>query len=69
MSEDENHSENQANKMIARVTQDWLCNNDEYMAIVIESSHSRYKEGEKPDWHRIWFALHDGYTVELKPVN
>jgi len=69
MKSEDNHSENQTQKIIARATQDWLDgNNDEYMAIVIESSHPRYKEGEKLDWHRFWFALHDGYTVEVRPA-
>jgi hypothetical protein len=69
MSTKEIHSENPKQKIVARVSQDWLDGkNDEYLAVVIESDHPRYKEGEKLDWHRFWFALNDGYGVEIKPA-
>jgi hypothetical protein len=69
MSTKEIASRNPTNKIVARVSQDWLDGkNNEYLAIVIESDHPRYKEGEKLDWHRFWFALKDGYGVEIKPA-
>jgi len=30
--------------------------------------HPRYTVGEKLDWHRLTFALHDGYSVEITPA-
>jgi len=57
-------------RIVARASRDWLAEfdeDDEILAVVVESDHPRYKVGEKMDWHRIAFALHDGYTVEIQP--
>ena len=62
-------SETRSNLIVARASQDWLdADDDAVLAVVLESDHPRYRAGEKLDWHRLAFALHDGYTLEIQPA-
>jgi hypothetical protein len=62
-------SEKVTGRIVARASRDWLDeSDDEILATVIESDHPRYGPDEKLDWHRLAFALHDGYAVEIQPV-
>ena len=62
-------SEKVTGRIVARASRDWLDeSDDEILATVIESDHPRYGPGEKLDWHRLAFALHDGYAVEIQPA-